>query len=1126
MTAMKDFLADGRPVDGDTFVTLACDPARSVLVEACAGSGKTWLLVSRLLRLLLEGAKPEELLAITFTRKAAQEMRERLLLLLHELALASDAKIIEQLVMRGLSETEAVEKLPLARSLYERVLSSPYALAVDTFHSWFMRLLQIAPLASGVPHGFALEENTTELRDAAWLRFMQSLNQPSMSSLRDALMTVYDIAGDWNGKDMIDAFIARRAEWWVASDAGDPLDALRELCGEDAVRDARLSVWEDQTLKNRLLEVASCLGKGTPAQQKAASALEQNISSGSSLDAFQALAAILLTAKDQPRALTITKPLLEVMNEGAISHLQDEWVALAEILAILKKRSHDREVLRLNEALAMIGNACLEHYQAIKADRRTLDFSDLEWHAWRLLTRSEHADYLHARIDARYRHLLIDEFQDTNPLQWQIVRAWLEAYGNDHQRPSVFIVGDPKQSIYRFRRAEPRVFESARSMLRAQGATDLSTSLTYRNGRSIVDVLNQAMQGNVLYRIQATRSATEGAVWCLPLVETNGPKMEASADGRMLRDPLQVFPLEEDDLRRQQEGFLVGCALQQARRLPDGTIRRWSDMMILVRSRTHLIAYERGLRDAGIPFVSSRSGGLLDALEVTDMIALLRWLTIPSDNLALAQVLKSPISGASDKDLVFLASAGECSWWQRLMQRYERQVSSKASDGERADGRRIEREGEHEGKDVVAQLGRLSAALIRIVPLLRDWQIASTHLPVHDLLDKIIHQGQLMQAYAASVPASMRAQVLGNLDAFVALSLEIDAGRYPSIARFIDKLRRLQRGSDQEAPDEADIDASADAVRIMTIHGAKGLEAEVVVLMGANHSDSGRDNLGVLCDWPEDAPGPAHFSVFGKTASRGYARESLFLQEESFRLQENWNLLYVAATRAKALLVVSGIHSGKEDAGVVAGSWYEKLLQGEAFVPDLVASENTVAEQAFTLGVFDPPALPWLERKTRHEETTLSREGSLLHLLMERLTASNRWPVQLPAVRIVAQWLGCSIEQSTTVCTQATQILLSASLEKFFNPDGFEFARNEMEIIVDGELIRLDRVVMFKDALWILDYKRNYFEFQHADYQAQLSRYRTACQALFPGVMICCALITVDGKLWVLDAVDPDMASA
>jgi len=118
------------------------------------------------------------------------------------------------------------------------------------------------------------------------------------------------------------------------------------------------------------------------------------------------------------------------------------------------------------------------------------------------------------------------------------------------------------------------------------------------------------------------------------------------------------------------------------------------------------------------------------------------------------------------------------------------------------------------------------------------------------------------------------------------------------------------------------------------------------------------------------------------------------------------------------------------------------------------------------------------------------------------------------------------MEQSTIVCEQAAQILSSKALEKFFNPDSFEFARNEMAIVVEGELIRLDRLVMFRDALWILDYKRHYVEFQHADYQAQLARYRQACLSLFPNVLICCALITVDGRLWVLDSADTGMASA
>ncbi|MGB4346089.1 MAG: UvrD-helicase domain-containing protein, partial [Burkholderiaceae bacterium] len=155
-----DFLADGQPVAIQTFVRIACDPGRSVIVEACAGSGKTWLLVARMLRLLLAGAEPAALLAITFTRKAAQEMRERLLALLSDLALQDDSTVLNLLMERGLDEAAALASLPTARGLYQRVLSGPGGMSVDTFHSWFARLLQIAPLSSGVPHGYALEDKT------------------------------------------------------------------------------------------------------------------------------------------------------------------------------------------------------------------------------------------------------------------------------------------------------------------------------------------------------------------------------------------------------------------------------------------------------------------------------------------------------------------------------------------------------------------------------------------------------------------------------------------------------------------------------------------------------------------------------------------------------------------------------------------------------------------------------------------------------------------------------------------------------------------------------------------------------------------------------------------------------
>jgi len=250
--AIPAFFDGGRPIDREEFIRTACDPSRSVIVEACAGSGKTWLLVSRMLRLLLAGAEPGEMLAITFTRKAAQEMRERLIALLSELALETDeAKLLEALTLRGLSEAEARAALPSARTLYARVLASPHGLSVDTFHSWFTRLLQIAPLSSGVPHGYGLEENTAELREQAWLKFMQSLNRAEHRELRDALMTVYQIAGDWSGREMIEAFVAKRAEWQIFKKACDPLAALNETCGADGERDARLAFWEDSALRER-----------------------------------------------------------------------------------------------------------------------------------------------------------------------------------------------------------------------------------------------------------------------------------------------------------------------------------------------------------------------------------------------------------------------------------------------------------------------------------------------------------------------------------------------------------------------------------------------------------------------------------------------------------------------------------------------------------------------------------------------------------------------------------------------------------------------------------------------------------------------------------------------------------
>ncbi|MFM7227955.1 MAG: UvrD-helicase domain-containing protein, partial [Betaproteobacteria bacterium] len=478
-----------------------------------------------------------------------------------------------------------------------------------------------------------------------------------------------------------------------------------------------------------------------------------------------------------------------------------------------------------------------------------------------------------------------------------------------------------------------------------------------------------------------------------------------------------------------------------------------------------------------------------DTLEANDLIALLRWLLMPGDDLALASILKSPIAACTDQDLIELATdTRHAHWWPRLQQAASEKTGH--------------------------------AALIRLHDLLQRWLSYASYLPVHDLLDRVIHEGQLLQRYAIASPPETRAQVLGNLEAFVALSLALDAGRYPSIARFLEHLRRRQRGSERDAPDEAEVDAATDAVRIMTIHAAKGLEAELVVLMGTNHSDAGADRSGVLCDWPQDAPAPMHFSVFGKKAERGLARAALFEQEEKFRQQENWNLLYVAATRARQLLIISGTHSGKnEQQGVAAGSWYQRLLSAPEFLPEPTPASESAATAPFSLQLFTPPSLP-VSAKLIAADTEATLEGKRLHALMERLTATEQWPLVIPEAKQAARWLMCSESEARVVCEQARRILSSDELTHFFDPSVYQFARNEVELVHNGEWMRIDRLVGFEDGLWVLDYKRHLLDQQQAGYWQQLARYRDACLALFPGKAVRTALITVDGRIWQSDQSD------
>ncbi|MDY0013689.1 MAG: UvrD-helicase domain-containing protein [Rhodocyclaceae bacterium] len=1078
--------------DSLAFIRRALDPARSVVVEACAGSGKTWLLVSRILRLLLAGARPGEILAITYTRKAAREIQARLQEWLRELALAPDEKVQDFLRERGMIDEETRRYLPQARGLLERVEAASPAITVTTFHGWFGRILQGAAFDSGLA-GYTLSEAEAPMRDEAWARLARRCGAEPAGPLARALVELLEHIGQSNARKLLDAFVARRAEWqaWLAAGGESVATTLALLAEELGVRgspgDVMAAVLGQAGLREDLLEYAALLGRNTATDQGLAKQIAAALVEGTAAElAYGDLRGAILTAEGAPRQRKASPTQAKRLGGAGQDRLLALHAELAEVFQDAEEALLAARILAFNRLGLTVGAALLEEYEDHKRQRRLMDYSDLEWHADRLLADETRGPFIQARLDARYRHILLDEFQDTNPLQWRILMAWLAAYGADAQRPGIFLVGDPKQAIYRFRRADSRIFLHAREALRADLAADvLHNDATFRNAPVVVQVVNTLFEaegeGFQGFRCQtARRCGLPGRVELLPLIAAS-PGDEPAPAG--LRNPLATpLPLAEDLRRRQEAQGLVARLAEMIGqwRVGEGAEARparWGDVLILTRRRAVLPEFERALREAGVPYLSVSRGGLLQTLEARDLMALLGFLVTPGDDLALAHVLRTPLFALADDELLTLAGAGKGAWWQGL------QTLAAAGTG-------------------FAQ---------RPAALLGAWRLAAPHLPVHDLLDRIYHQGDLVSRYRERVPAPMWPGVRANLEAFIGLALELDGGRFPSLSRFVDELARLDGAGDEEAPDEGVLAAGEggeDRLRLMTIHGAKGLEAPIVALVDAHNTHRMADGYQPVLDWPPGEAAPRHFSLYATAKERGRAREALFAQEEAARAREDLNLLYVAITRARQVFLASGIEPAK---GGGSGSFYARILGAvRALGGELAHGEMPLAGLAERpilfpvtppLAVAPPPPIPVGERRAPVDETPEIRFGIQLHALLEARTGG--------ATRRDLGDLEPGVE------AMAESILAAPRLRCFFAPEGIREARNEIEFIdAEGAFGRIDRLVRLEDGVWILDYKSGRPGHGEVErYRPQLERYRAVIQAIYPDDRVRCALIFGDASL-------------
>jgi len=815
--------------------------ARAIAVTAGAGSGKTRTLTARYLRLLEQNHPLRGLIAITFTEKAAREMRGR----------------IRSHIQEWLEQAEEGDH----RRRWEQAAVSLDAARIGTIHSLCAEILRSHPVEAGVDPMFeVLEENTAALLkarardetlfwavdDAECVRLFQFMPE---RDLRQTLAMLLDMRLDADeafrvmGDDPAAFWAAQLATWFDPRLDHEPWRAaLRDLAAlqardpSDKMEQARrqtLAAWEDvQAARARgdwdgvRTGLATMRGAMNPRGGR------KNAWRGPDLDAARAAMRAL---KDHYDAHL--KPLLGDARGFPL------WAL-------------DQRAAQLMPAFHRLFRHALRVYEAMKEERHALDFDDLEAKAAALLR--DHPQ-VRRRWRANVAAVLVDEFQDTNRRQQSIIRhlTGFDQNPDDRDRPSLFIVGDAKQSIYRFRGADVTVFRETQAQIRQNRGLSIDLDLTYRGHRPLVETLNALLQP-ILGDPDPDRPHH------IPFAPLDAHR--ADPDPRF-RPPFLEFHLGLGDNAAQGRAAAAAGLADRLRQLHDDGVH-WREMALLFRASTTFPIYEDALEQAGVPFVTVAGRGFYDRPEIRDLLNALAAIADPTDDLALAGLLRSPMFGLSDAALYLLRwgdppSRDPIPLWQAL-------ADPSALDPD--DQRQARR-----ARDIVQELHH-EAGRVRVAEIIKR------------LLDATYYQAILQAAPAA-------ARAWRNIDKLLA---DAHRSQLVSIDDFLDYVQSLRDVAAREGEAPAD---AGDAVQLMTVHKAKGLEFPVVVIADAGYRRPfGRDallidrDLGLLLAVKDpDHPAASPF-MFRLAQARNRDREDA----------ETRRLLYVAATRAREKLLISG----------------------------------------------------------------------------------------------------------------------------------------------------------------------------------------------------------------------------
>ncbi len=1138
----------------------ALNPHGSAWVGANAGAGKTYILVSRLVQLMLDGVAPEKLLCLTYTRAAAAEMQTRLFDLLAEWALLDDAALSAAIEKRLGAQNIDANVLTQARILFARALETPGGLRVQTIHGFCESLLKRFPLEAGLsPHFDLMDEQDAKSLQAGLITDLLLREQTPARATAMAVLTRALAENDLMtlGRNIIerrDAFDAARAAANLARLAkAMQLDSLRRADG--ALPSAAALIIEETEGFNADPLIA-WFEAGSANDQKQAARLKdwQAARDQDPESAWAHLRTVFFTDAGKTRDRLYTQkpakadPTLAAMVDtmaGAMAALDEKLKALSNY--------------QLTEALYVFAAALIDNYTGEKTRRGVLDYDDRVALTNRLLAGKGAAQWVLYKIDNGLEHILVDEAQDTSPAQWRVITALAEAFfddaglSNKDTRPrTIFAVGDEKQSIFSFQGADPFGFDRQRQYFE-QAVTAIGGQFSYvpmivswRSAPQILAAVDcvfadeQVRQGvtadNRPMRHEAERQTAIGHVELWPALET--PREDAGLKAWQI--PEAAASSGRSRLAGQIAEKITALLADEAQNISAG------DILVLVRTRDGFVPeLTRALKRRNIDVAGADRMVLLQQLAVADVLAAMDVALNPSDDMALAIFLRSPLGGLSEEALFDLAHGRTGTLWQAIEKAVE--------------------------NDADAVLGAAHQRL--------DWlRQQCDFLSPYELL------AQFLGAQGGHKLLSRRLgpEIDDPLGELMHLALAYEARHAASLQGFVHWLRQ---GSQDI---KRDMEAGGGAVRIMTVHGAKGLEAPIVFLPDTCRAPvrQGSERVQFLEDGQGRVP---LWRAAGALRDRLNAEQVEAAAQAA--LQEEKRLLYVAMTRARDRLYIGGwLPKGRKQAP--PNSWYALI---EAAFTDATRSRLAAGETPLQKGdgesdkdndrdkdndtdggngapALNPP--DWLTQAAPRDAAghafygnrifspsnlgmtssiassitsseddaplagasgvngdadaerlrAAAARGRLVHRLLEILPRYQPTHYEAAAEAYLARH--SEDDDAPTVLAQVLAVLTDARLAALFSDaalaeapiGGFLTRHDGTKLALSGQI---DRLVETDDGILLVDFKTGTPPQNTTDsgpYMRQMAAYRALMRAAKPGKPVTCALVwTQNGRIETLD---------